>query len=180
MSKNVLIISTSPRQNGNSDMLATAFAEGAREAGHEVEILYLRGKDIQFCRGCMACQKTLRCVIRDDAADIVQRMLTAEVIAFATPVYFYDMCGQMKTLLDRSNPLFPADYAFRHIYLLASAGDSAPSAIDGTVTGLQGWVSCFGKAELKGVLRGVGATNPGDVQRIPGMVKQAHAMGKGV
>lgn len=65
-------------------------------------------------------------------------MRSAEVIVFATPIYFYEMCGQMKTLLDRTNPLFPSDYAFRDIYLLASAADGAESAMDGAVKGLAG------------------------------------------
>ena len=178
MSKNILIISTSPRKGGNSDLLADAFATGAQAAGHSVELLSLRGKTIHFCQGCLACQKTQRCVIRDDAHDIVQQMGAAEVIVFATPVYFFDMCGQMKTLLDRSNPLFPTDYAFRDIYLLASAAEAKESAVDGTLTGLQGWISCFAKAQLKGVVRGVNATAPGDIRKHPAALALAKNMGR--
>ena len=116
--KNILIISTSLRTGSNSDLLADAFAQGAREAGHAVEKLSLRDKTIQFCKGCLACQKTQRCVIHDDANSIVQKMKDAQVLVFATPIYYYEMCGQMKTLLDRANPLFSSDYAFRHVYLL--------------------------------------------------------------
>ena len=123
MSKNVLIISTSPRKGGNSEILADEFAKGARQAGHQVEKVCLYDKTIGFCKGCLTCQKTRRCVIHDDADVIAQKMLTAEVIVFATPIYYYEMCGQMKTMLDRANPLFPADYAFRDIYLLASAAE---------------------------------------------------------
>ena len=73
MSKKVLIISTSPRKGGNSDTLAEEFARGAREAGHEVEKIGLWDKTIGFCRGCLACQKTGRCVIHDDADMIAQK-----------------------------------------------------------------------------------------------------------
>lgn len=180
MSKNILIITTSPRKSGNSDMLANAFAKGAQEAGHSVEVVALRDKSIGFCKGCLACQKTQVCVIHDDANAIVQKMGAAEVIIFATPVYFYDMCGQMKTLLDRSNPLFPTDYAFRDIYLLASAAENEESAVDGTLTGLQGWISCFERAHLKGVVRGVNATAPGDIQNNPTALILAETMGKSV
>lgn len=121
MKKNILILSTSPRKGGNSDTLADAFTRGARDAGHDAEKISLAGKSIGFCRGCLACQKTKRCVLQDDANAIVDKMLRADVLVFATPIYFYEMSGQMKTLLDRSNPLFPADYAFRDIYLLATA-----------------------------------------------------------
>ena len=91
MSKNILIISTSPRKGGNSDALAEEFARGAREAGNQVEKIELYNKTIGFCKGCLACQKTLRCVIRDDADTIAQKMLTADVIAFSTPIYYYEM-----------------------------------------------------------------------------------------
>lgn len=180
MSKKVLIISTSPRKGGNSDILADAFGKGAQEAGHSVLHVSLRDKSINFCKGCLACQKTQRCIMHDDADAIVQQMGTAEVLVFATPVYFYDMCGQMKTLLDRSNPLFPSDYAFRDIYLLASAADGEKNAIDGTLTGLQGWISCFEKASLKGLVRGVGATAPGDILNNKKILSLAEEMGRKV
>ena len=116
--KKVLVISSSPRRMGNSDLLADAFIEGAREAGHTVEKINLHDKKIGFCKGCLGCQKTQHCILRDDMDDILPRMQQAEVIAFASPVYFYSLCGQLKTLLDRTNPLFAGDYAFRDIYLL--------------------------------------------------------------
>ena len=180
MSKKILILSTSPRKGGNSDILADAFSKGAQAAGHSVEYVALRDKTINFCKGCLACQKTQRCVIHDDAEMIVQKMGAAEVIVFATPVYFYDMCGQMKTLLDRSNPLFTTDYAFRDIYLLATAAENEEHAVDGTLTGLQGWISCFEKATLKGVVRGVNATAPGDIRKNPNTLFLAEGMGKNV
>ena len=178
MKKNILILSTSPRKNGNSEMLAREFARGAEEAGHNVELLSLHDKTIGFCRGCLACQKTQRCVIRDDADAIAQTMRSAEVIVFATPIYFYEMCGQMKTLLDRTNPLFPSDYAFRDIYLLASAADGAESATDGAAKGLQGWIYCFEKSRLKGVVRGVGVTGVGEIQNVHAALKAAYDLGR--
>ncbi len=105
--KKVLIISTSPRKNGNSDLLAQAFAGGAKEAGHDVAFVAFREKNIQYCRGCLACQKTFRCVIKDDMAAILENMQKADVVCFATPVYYYACCGQLKTFLDRCNPLSP-------------------------------------------------------------------------
>ena len=83
--KKVLIISSSPRKNSNSEALCKAFAEGAKESGHEVELVSLRDKTINFCRGCFACQKTKKCVIRDDAIEICQKALEANVLVFATP-----------------------------------------------------------------------------------------------
>ena len=99
MSKHVLIISTSPRKGGNSDVLADEFARGAQEAGNHVEKVALYDQTVGFCKGCLACQSTGHCVIHDDANAIVEKMLTADVIVFATPIYYYEMCGQMKTML---------------------------------------------------------------------------------
>ena len=177
MRKNVLIISSSPRKGGNSETLAASFAKGAQDAGNHVETVWLREKQIGFCKGCLACQKTQQCVIHDDADAIVRKMKDADVIAFATPIYFYEMCGQMKTLLDRSNPLFPSDYAFRDIYLLAAAADSAASSMDGAVKGLEGWIACFEKAALRGVVRGTGADGAGTILQVPAALKSAFELG---
>lgn len=179
MSKRVLVISTSPRKNGNSERLADEFVRGAQETGNYVEKISLYDKAIGFCKGCLACQKTQRCVIHDDADTIAQKMLTADVIVFATPIYYYEMCGQMKTMLDRANPLYPADYAFRDIYLLASAAEEAESTMDGAINGLQGWITCFTKAHLAGTVFGGGVDAVGAIKGHPAL-KKAYEMGKRV
>jgi multimeric flavodoxin WrbA len=143
--KNILIISTSLRKGGNSEVLADEFKRGALENGHSVEKICLHDKKIGFCKGCLACQSTKSCVIKDDANAIVEKMQQADVLVFATPIYYYEMSGQMKTLLDRANPLFPADYTFRDIYLLAASADGNPASMDGAEMGLKGWISCFGR-----------------------------------
>ena len=74
--KKVIVISTSLRVGSNSEMLADMFAEGALAAGHQVEKISLAGKDIAFCKGCLACQKLGKCTIHDDANDIMQRVLS--------------------------------------------------------------------------------------------------------
>ena len=179
MSKNVLIISTSPRKGGNSDTLAEEFARGAREVGNQVEKIELYNKTIGFCKGCLACQKTLRCVIRDDADAIAQKMLTADVIAFATPIYYYEMCGQMKTMLDRANPLFPADYAFRDVYFLSTAADDEERVDARAVNGLEGWIACFPKAHLAGTVFAGGVNGVGEINGHSALEK-AYEMGKGI
>lgn len=115
MSKKVLVITSSLRANSNSDLLAEAFVNGAKEAGNQVDIVSLKDKTIAFCKGCLACLKTGACVIKDDAIEITNKMHDAEVIVFATPIYYYEMAGQMKTLLDRANSLYDSDYKFQDI-----------------------------------------------------------------
>ena len=122
MNKKVLIISSSPRKGGNSETLAAAFAKGAREAGNQVETVYLREKQVGFCKGCLACLKLGHCVIQDDAVEIAAKMHDADVLVFATPVYYYCVSGQLKTMLDRANPLFDTDYAFTKAYLAGNSG----------------------------------------------------------
>lgn len=179
MGKNVLIISTSPRKNGNSEALAEAFRKGAADGGNTVEKISLYDKAIGFCRGCLACQKTKRCVIHDDANGIVEKMLTADVLVFATPIYYYEMSGQMKTMLDRANPLFPADYAFREVYFLSAAADDEENACAHAVSGLEGWISCFPKARLSGTVFAGGVTGAGEIDGHPALAK-AYAMGKAI
>ena len=95
MNKKVLIISSSPRKGGNSETLAAAFAKGTREAGNRVETVYLREKQVGFCKGCLACLKLGHCVIQDDAVEIAAKMHDANVLVFATPVYYYCVSGQL-------------------------------------------------------------------------------------
>lgn len=104
----------------------------------------------------------------------------AEVLVFATPIYFYEMSGQMKTLLDRTNPLFPGAYAFRDIYLLAASADEEENSMNGAVKGLDGWISCFDRAHLAGVIRGVGADKIGEIQKLPEILNAAYELGKNV
>ena len=178
--KKVLILSTSLRSGSNSAYLAKEFERGAKEAGNEVEFISLAGRSIGYCIGCLSCQKTQKCVIKDDAVDIAEKMKGADVLAFGTPVYYYGMSGQMKTLLDRMNPLFPSDYRFRDVYVLATAADNDESAMDGAVAGMQGWLDCFEKARLAGVVRGVGINDANAAKDHPEVCRKAYDMGKRV
>lgn len=179
MSKKVLVIATSLRRGGNSEMLADDFMRGAKDAGNEVEKIFLGDYELKFCKGCLACQKTGKCVIKDGAAEIIGKMKDADVIAFATPIYYYEMSGQMKTLLDRANPLFGSDYRFRDIYLFSAAADDSEDADERALCGLQGWIECFEKAELKGSVLAAGAQNVGDAKGNPAL-ERAYGMGRAV
>ena len=151
MSK-VLVISTSLRAKSNSDILTERLIAGAKDAGHEVEYISLKGKTINFCIGCMTCQKTQKCIRKDDAVEIAEKVKDSEILVFSTPIYYYEMSGQMKTLLDRMNPLYTADYQFRKVYMLCTAAEDEETTPQKAVNGLQGWVDCFEKAELAGSL----------------------------
>ena len=164
MSKRVLIIETSLRNDSNSDRLAESFAQGARDGGNEVEIVSLKGKNIGFCTGCFGCQKLGHCVIDDDSNEITEKILESEVVVWATPIYYYEMSGQMKTMIDRANSLYPRDYKFREVYLLSVAAEDEEYVDEKAVSGLQGWVDCFEKAVFKGKVFAGGVNDRGEIE----------------
>ena len=176
----VLIIETSLRAKSNSDILAQKAAEGAKDAGHEVEVISLKGKTIGFCRGCFVCQNTQKCVLKDDAVMIAEKAKEADTLLFATPIYYYEMSGQMKTLLDRLNPLFPSDYRFRNVYMLSTAAEDEDYVCEKAVSGLNGWVDCFEKAQFKGALFCGGINDSGEASGRQKELQEAYDFGKGL
>lgn len=177
MGKRILILSSSPRKGGNSETLVEYFANGAKDSGNEVEIIYLREKQYGFCKGCLACQKLGQCVIKDDAVNIVPKMYDADVLVFASPVYYYSISGQLKTMLDRANPLFNSDYNFRKVYFLATAAEDEDQTVKGSIKAIQGWVDCFPHCELTKTLFVGGVTEIGDIKDNPALEK-AYQMGR--
>ena len=177
--KRVIVISTSLRKGSNSDMLADQFVEGVKAAGHEVEKISLVGKEIQFCKGCFGCQKLGRCVINDDVNEIMGKVMQADVVCWATPIYYYEMSGQMKTLIDRMNAMYEQDYQFRDVYLLTTAAENETETPKRAEIGLTGWIDCYPKSHLAGHLF-CGGVN--EAREIEGNAKlqEAFELGKNV
>ena len=175
----VLVITTSLRKNSNSDRMAQEFAKGAREAGCTVEELSLKGKDLRYCVGCMACMKRNRCMLPDDGNELVEKVRTADVLVFATPIYYYEMSGQMKVFLDRMNPIYTAEYAFRDVYLLACAAEEGDKVPERARIGLEGWILCFEKARFAGMAFIGGVSMPGEMEGNGGLQK-VYELGNGV
>lgn len=180
MAKKVLVISTSPRRGGNTDLLADEFIHGVIDGGKTAEKIDLQDKTISFCRGCLACWELHKCVIDDDANKIAEKVFDADVIVFATPIYFYEMSGQMKTLLDRIGSLYTSDYKFRDIYLITASANPDPTSMDGAIKGLEGWIKCFEKTKLCGIVKGAGFAEPGAVRENTELLKEAYNMGRSV
>lgn len=177
--KKVLILSSSPRRKGNSDTLCDRFAEGAREAGHEVEKIFLADKTIRFCTGCSLCSMYGKpCPQQDDAAQIVERMIAADVIVMATPVYFYTMSAQMKTLIDRTCARY-LEIRNKEFYFIVAAAENDIPSMERTIDGFRGFLDCLEGAEEKGVVYGVGAWKIGEIADKPAM-REAYEMGKSI
>ena len=141
--------------------------------------MYLREKQVGFCKGCLACLKLGHCVIQDDAVGIAAKMHDADVLVFATPVYYYSVYGQLKTMLDRANPLFGSDYAFTEAYLLATAAEDGRSTFDGAKKAVQGWVDCLPRCTLAGTVFAGGVNGVGEITGHPAL-EQTRRMGMGV
>ena len=177
MSK-VLIIKTSLRAKSNSDILADKVVEGAKDAGHDVEIISLKDKTVGFCKGCLACQTTQKCVIKDDAVEIAEKVKDVDTLVFAPPIYYYERSGQMKTLLDRLNPLFPSDYKFRNVYMISTAAEDETFVPENAVSGLNGWIDCFEKTSFKGSLFCGGINDMGEAADKEEEKREAYEFGK--
>lgn len=179
MSKNVLIISASPRKGGNSDTLCDQFGKGAEEAGNQVEKLRLAELNIDYCSACYACKKIGHCVKQDDMTQVVEKMRAVDVIVLATPVYFYTMNAQMKTMIDRTlGGAQKTGLENKEFYLIATAADGK-AAMERTIDGLRGYLDCLPGAEEKGVIYGAGAWQIGDIQKNSAM-QEAYQMGKAI
>ncbi|MDR1834514.1 MAG: flavodoxin family protein [Fusobacteriaceae bacterium] len=100
--KEILIITGSPRKGGNSDRMAWAFAEGAREKGHAVSFFEAGKKEVLACIGCNTCfTKGQACSFDDDFREMAPLLEKADVVVFCTPLYYYSFPGKMKTALDK-------------------------------------------------------------------------------
>jgi multimeric flavodoxin WrbA len=179
MSKKVIIISASPRRGGNSDTLCNEFIRGAQEAGNETEKVFLRDTKIGYCTGCGVCNSTHQCIQRDDMAAILNKMVTADVIVLATPVYFYAMDGQMKTLIDRTVPRY-TEISDKDFYFIVAAADTDKNMLERTIEGFRGFTDdCLTNAHEKGIIYGTGAWQIDDIKNSSAM-RQAYVMGKQV
>lgn len=180
MVKKVLIISSSPVKDGNSDTLCNRFLDGAKDAGHIAEKITLRNKKINSCLSCEYCRNNNYngCSQKDDMAEILDKMLDANVIVFATPVYFYAMCGQMKIFIDRTCAKY-TKLANKEFYYIITAADSEPKMLERTVEEFRGFLDCLDNPTEKGILYASGVWKKGEVNSTD-YPNQAYEMGKSV
>ena len=178
MSKKVLILSGSPRKNGNSDYLCDKFMEGAQSAGHDVEKIFVSDKNIGFCRACYACRNTGKCFQKDDMEEILTKILVADVLVLASPVYFYAINGQMKTLIDRTLPVW-MQIKDKDFYYILTAAEDSEAIMQRSVECFRGFADCFQGIQEKGVIYGHGLDEKQDVQKSL-YVQQALEMGRNI
>ncbi|WP_418375056.1 flavodoxin family protein [Agathobaculum sp.] len=179
MSKKVLILSGSPRKGGNSDILCDEFARGAQEAGNEVEKIRVASKKIHPCSACYYCRDHGGvCVHKDDMASILQKMIDADVLVLASPVYFYSINAQLKAVIDRTVARW-LEVKNKEFYYIVTMADEAKTSADTTLACFRGYADCVEGAVEKGVIIGSGVYEPGNVKNTPAM-ERAYKMGKNV
>ncbi len=179
--KSVLIISASPRRGGNTDTLCDEFARGAQEAGAKVEKISLEDYKIDFFREIdtyMQPDSVAKATARDDAHIVINKMLRADVIVLASPVYYYNIDGQMKTLIDRTYYAFMQMKDKEFFYITACA-DREDASAAGAVEGFRGFVRCLPNPTERGMVKALGMGRKGGVENSVYM-QQAYELGKGV
>lgn len=177
--KNILILSSSPRRGGNSDTLCDEFMRGAVDAGHLVDKIFLKDKTINYCTGCGTCSEHGKpCPQKDDMPEMLDKMLDADIIVMATPVYFYTMSAQMKTLIDRCCGRY-TEMTGKEFYFIVTAAENAQSKMERTIDTFQGFLDCLENATIKGVVYGRGVWRMGDIKGNVALDK-AYTMGKSI
>ena len=177
--KNVLILSGSPRVKGNSNILCDAFMRGAEEAGNRVEKVQVSKLNLTGCLGCNACKKNGgECIQKDDMIIVKEKMICADVIVLASPIYFYSMTSQLKTLLDRCYA-FMDELAGKEFYYIISCAADSITYTETMVASLRGFTCCLPDSTEKGIIYGINSSEMGDVKKGEA-VEQAYEAGKAI
>lgn len=179
MSKKVLILSGSPRKGGNSDLLCDAFARGAAEAGHDVEKLRVAAMKIHPCSGCYYCRDHGgQCAHKDDMAALLQRMIDADVLVLASPVYFYSIDAQLKAVIDRTVARW-LEVKNKEFYYIVTMADEEAASADTTLACFRGYADCVEGAVERGAIVAGDVYEPGKVEGTA-YLEQAFQMGRDV
>ena len=179
MSKNVLILSGSPRKGGNSDILCDEFMRGALEAGNEVEKIRIAEKKIGYCSACYYCvQSGGVCAKKDDMAQVLQKMIDADVIVLSSLVYFYSIDAQLKAAIDRTVARW-TEIKNKEFYYIVTCADDDRASQETTLACFRGFADCVEGALEMGIIYGTGVYKPGEIKNSPAFT-EAYDMGKSI
>ena len=180
MSKNVLILMGSPRKKGNTSILCDEFARGAEEAGNQVEKVLVVEKRINCCLGCNGCQRNGgTCVQKDDMQEIYQKILAADVIVLASPIYYYTWTAQLKAVIDRTYAML-ATMHNKTFYMISTCMSPNEDYCKVMIDSFRTYLGCYDETVVEGgYLFGFGTGAPGDVKKTDAMEK-AYELGKNI
>lgn len=175
--KNVLILSGSPRKGGNSDLLCDEFMRGAKEIGNQVTKINVANQKISPCCACYFCRDhSGECIYKDDMTEILQAMIDADVLVLASPVYFYSIDAQLKTVIDRTVARW-LEVKNKEFYYIMTAADADKEAMATTLACFRGYADCVEGSKEMGVIYGTGVYEKEEVLDKP-TLKEAYEMGK--
>lgn len=161
MAKKVVVISSSPRKGGNSDTLCDEFVRGAADGGNKVTKYFLEDMEFGSCKACLSCKTPEReCYQEDEISIILDDMMKADVIVYATPIYYYSMNGTLKRFFDRCYPIF-YHLENKDYYIITAVGSSNGNAL----TGIRDFISFSKNPTEKAVFTVVGdVSNQEDIK----------------
>lgn len=164
MSENIVVLSGSPREGGNTDRLVAAFIAGAETAGKTVTLFRVADMSISGCLGCQHCFGSNGvCVQKDDMSMILSAMKKADTLVFASPVYYFSLTAQLKLAIDRTYALIKNKPPIKKAALLLTCGDSTAAAAKGSVATYQG-ICAHSKWEDAGVITAPGLHAPDEIE----------------
>ena len=186
----VLGVSGSPRRNGNTELLLKELLNGAESSGLEVELIILSELSISPCTSCDSCQKDGQCVINDDMQLMYGKLLEADYVVFASPVYFKGVSAQMKAFIDRCQALWSRKYILkqklvspdrpgRKGYFISTSGSVGNNIFSGAIMTIRSIFHVL-DIEYKGELLFEGMEKKGDVTKHPNALQVAFEVGMSV
>lgn len=126
----IVVLNGSPRKGGNTEIMTQAFAEAARKNQNEVSILDVAPMNIRGCLGCKYCWAHKgECVQKDDMGKVFEALVDADMVVFASPIYWFDITAQMKTVIDRLYAGGSVGFHFHKTALLLDAGADHPQLL---------------------------------------------------
>jgi multimeric flavodoxin WrbA len=184
----VLGLFGSPRRGGNTDLLLDEALKGAREEGARVEAIHLSDFKITPCRECLSCFKDGACVIADDMRGIYSRLLEADIVILASPIFFYGITGWSKAMVDRCQALWARKYVLhepalgaevekRRGFFISVGGTKGKRMFEGAVLTVRYFFDAF-NADYTGELLFRGVDACGDILKSPDALPQALEAGR--
>lgn len=174
---NISVIIGSPRKGGNTQLLADSFIRGAVQAGNTVDVISVADYDIHGCLGCNACfRNDGLCVQNDGMAEIYSRLSNADIIVFATPIYFFTLSSQLKAIIDRLHNPIRDSFSVRKLVLLVVSASAKETVYEPVLAMYKAALSHF-SLEDGGVITVGGMKDKGDILNYPAL-KQAFELGQ--
>lgn len=164
----IIVLTGSPRKNGTSNYLADEFVKGAQENGHEVYRFDCARADIKHCLGCNACAMGSRpCIHKDDFVELREYLLNSDVIAFVSPIYYFDMTSSIKKVIDRFYSIDPLIRERKNKSVLISVQHSPVEAVKDIINAHYNGIINWLNIENAGIVNAIGIESVEHLKQTP-------------